>query len=132
MPDPNSHQRIEMPESEYHMGKLPSTWWLNPWYAVKQIDLDRQRILNREGAATRRINDLEHQVFLLEDVTKMKYPGEYSTIGVGPAAVDRLMNMHEFYTNKISFMTYKVAKPKPKAKKKVKRKSKPKSKNKRK
>ena len=123
MPDPNSHQRIEMPEPEYHMGKLPSTWWLNPWYAVKQIDLDRQRILNREGASTRRINDLEHQVFLLEDVTKMKYPGEYSTIGVSPAAVDRLMNMHEFYTNKISFMTYKVvAKPKKvKAKKKAKK-----------
>ena len=123
MPDPNSHQRIEMPESEYHMGKLPSTWWLNPWYAVKQIDLDRQRILNRESAATRRINDLEHQVFLLEDVTKMKYPGEYSTIGVGSAAVDRLMNMHEFYTNKILFMTYKVvAKPKKvKAKKKAKK-----------
>lgn len=123
MPDPNSHQRIEMPESEYHMGKLPSIWWLNPWYAVKQIDLDRQRILNREGVATRRINDLEHQVFLLEDVTKMKYPGEYSTIGVGSTAGDRLMNMHEFYTNKISFMTYKVvAKPKKvKAKKKAKK-----------
>lgn len=122
MPDPNSHKQVYV-DPAYHMGKLPSIWWLNPWYAVKQIDLDRQRILNREGASTRRINDLEHQVFLLEDVTKMKYPGEYSTIGVGSAAVDRLMNMHEFYTNKISFMTYKVvAKPKkPKAKKKAKK-----------
>lgn len=123
MPDPNSHQRIEMPESEYHMGKLPSTWWLNPWYAVKQIDLDRQRTLNREGAATQRINDLEHQVFLFEDVTKMKYPGEYSTIGVGSAAVDRLMNMHEFYTNKIPFMYAMIdkLKTKSKAKKKAKK-----------
>lgn len=120
MPDPNSHQRIEMPDPAYYMGKLLSTWWLNPWYAVKQIDLDRQRILNREGAATRRINDLEHQVFLLEDVVKMKYPGEYSTIGVGPTAGDRLMNMHEFYANKISFMSYKVIN-KPKAKKKAKK-----------
>lgn len=122
MPDPNSHKQVYV-DPAYHMGKLPSTWWLHPWYAVKQIDNDRQRILNREGASTRRINDLEHQVFLLEDVTKMKYPGEYSTIGVEATAMDRLMNMHEFYTNKISFMTYKVvAKPKKvKAKKKAKK-----------